>query len=172
MAHIIEVVRGTAGEARSFLDALFYSDSVSAIGHRPDRTGKTRAVAVNWDADEENELDERISQMIADALDAGKDEDVDAHCGLLPYISRNRPLPTRTYRLSINQIENQKFMTEIEIEINLDTGEMETTINGIAGPSCEKTAEAIKQIFGKPSRDEKTREYHVQPQIKRQIKGK
>ncbi len=63
-------------------------------------------------------------------------------------------------------------MPEIEIEINAETGEMETTINGIAGPSCEKTAEAIKQIFGKPSRDEKTREYHVQPQIKRQIKGK
>ncbi len=63
-------------------------------------------------------------------------------------------------------------MPEIEIEINAETGEMETTIGGIAGPSCEKTAEAIKQIFGKPSRDEKTREYHVQPQIKRQIKGK
>ncbi len=87
MAHIIEVVRGTAGEARSFLDALFYSDSVSAIGHRPDRTGKTRAVAVNWDADEECELDERISQMITDALDAGKDEDVDeiaAYCRIFP----------------------------------------------------------------------------------------
>lgn len=63
-------------------------------------------------------------------------------------------------------------MPEIEIKINTETGEMETTINGIAGPSCEKTAEAIKQIFGKPSRDEKAREYHVQPQIKRQIKGK
>jgi len=50
-------------------------------------------------------------------------------------------------------------MPEIEIKINAETGEMETTINGIAGPSCEKTAEAIKQIFGKPSRDEKTREY-------------
>ncbi len=48
-------------------------------------------------------------------------------------------------------------MPEIEIEINSETGEMETTINGIAGPSCEKTAEAIKQVFGKPVRDEKTR---------------
>lgn len=63
-------------------------------------------------------------------------------------------------------------MPEIEIEINVETGEMETTINGIAGPSCEKTAEAIKKIFGKPIRDEKTRDYHVQPQVKRQIKGK
>lgn len=74
MAHIIEVLRDTASEARSFLDALFYSDSVSAIGHRPDGE-LTRAVAVNWDADEESETDERISQMITDALDAGDDFD-------------------------------------------------------------------------------------------------
>ncbi len=86
MAHIIEVVRETAGEARSFLDALFYSDSVSAIGHRPDGE-LTRAVAVNWDADEESELDERISQMITGALDSGKDYDVDeiaAYCRIFP----------------------------------------------------------------------------------------
>jgi hypothetical protein len=63
-------------------------------------------------------------------------------------------------------------MPEIEIEINLESGESQTTINGIVGPSCEKTAEAIKQVFGKPARDEKTPEYHIQPQIKRQIKGK
>lgn len=63
-------------------------------------------------------------------------------------------------------------MPEIEIEINSETGEMETTINGIVGPSCEKTAEAIKQVFGKPTRDEKTREYNIQPQVRRQIKGK
>ena len=36
------------------------------------------AIAVNWDADEENELDERISQLITDALLAG--DDLDAHC--------------------------------------------------------------------------------------------
>lgn len=63
-------------------------------------------------------------------------------------------------------------MPEIEIEINAETGEMETTINGIAGSSCEKTAEAIKKVFGKPVKDEKTRDYHIQPQVKRQIKGK
>ena len=34
MAHIIEVERRSEVEARSFLDALFYSDSVSAIGNR------------------------------------------------------------------------------------------------------------------------------------------
>lgn len=63
-------------------------------------------------------------------------------------------------------------MPEIEIEINTETGEIETEIKGIAGASCEKTAEAIKQVFGKPVRDEKTREYHIQPQVRRQIKGK
>ena len=63
-------------------------------------------------------------------------------------------------------------MPEIEIEINLDTGEMESKIKGINGPACEKTAEAIKQVFGKPVRDEKTRDYTIQPQVKRQIKGK
>jgi len=86
MAHIIEVMRDTASEARSFLDALFYSDSVSAIGHRPD-DDKTRAVAVNWEGDEMSELDERISQMISDALNSGKDEDVDeiaAYCRIFP----------------------------------------------------------------------------------------
>ena len=63
-------------------------------------------------------------------------------------------------------------MPEIEIEINAETGEMETKINGIAGSACEKTAEAIKKVFGNPTRDEKTRDYNIQPQIKRQIKGK
>jgi hypothetical protein len=80
MAHIIEVVRNTEAEARSFLDALFYSDSVSAIGHRPDGE-QTRTVAVNWDADEESELDERISQMMTDALWSGEDiDEIAAYC--------------------------------------------------------------------------------------------
>lgn len=86
MAHIIEVERETVGEARSFLDALFYSDSVSAVGHRPDED-KTRAVAVNWDAECESELDERISQIISDSLDGGEDSDIDeiaAYCRIFP----------------------------------------------------------------------------------------
>lgn len=84
MAHIIEVLRDTASEARSFLDALFYSDSVSAVGHRQDGE-LTRAVAVNWDADEESETDERISQMITDALDAGEDlDEIAAYRRLFP----------------------------------------------------------------------------------------
>ncbi len=63
-------------------------------------------------------------------------------------------------------------MPEIEIEINEETGEMQSRIKGIVGSACEKTADAIKKVFGKPSRDEKTPDYAIQPQIKRQIKGK
>jgi len=84
MSHIIEVVRETAGEARSFLDALFYSDSVSAIGHCPDGE-MTKAIAVNWDADEESKLDERISQMITDALEADDElDEIAAYCRIFP----------------------------------------------------------------------------------------
>ena len=63
-------------------------------------------------------------------------------------------------------------MPEIEIEINEETGEMQSRIKGIAGSACEKTTEAIKKVFGKPVRDEKTHDYKIQPQVKRQIKGK
>lgn len=63
-------------------------------------------------------------------------------------------------------------MPEIEIEINAETGESETKITGIAGSACEKTAEAIKKVFGNPTLDVKTRDYHASPQVKRQIKGK
>jgi len=84
MAHIIEVLWDTEAEARSFLDALFYSDSVSAIGHCPDGE-MTKAVAVNWDADEESKLDERISQMITDALEADDElDEIAAYCRIFP----------------------------------------------------------------------------------------
>ena len=85
MAHIIEVERRTANEAHSFLDALFYSDSVSAIGHHPDKAGNIRAIAVNWDADEESKLDELISQMVNDSLETGEDVDeITAYCRMFP----------------------------------------------------------------------------------------
>lgn len=86
MAHIIEVMRETEAEARSFLDALFYSDSVSAIGCRP--AGQmTIAVAVNWDVGEESELDEQISQMITDALHTGDDlDEITAYRRIFPIL--------------------------------------------------------------------------------------
>ena len=101
MAHIIEVFRNTEAEARSFLDALFYSDSVSAIGHRPNGE-LIRAVAVNWDADETSEIDKRISQMVTDALDSGRDEDVDeiaAYCRISPEIILYQPELTDIERI-------------------------------------------------------------------------
>lgn len=101
MAHIIEVFRNTEAEARSFLDALFYSDSVSAIGHRPNGE-LIRAVAVNWDADETSEIDKRISQMVTDALDSGRDEDVDeiaAYCRIFPEIILYQPELTDIERI-------------------------------------------------------------------------
>jgi len=96
MPHIIEVVRETKAEAHSFLDALFYSDSVSAIGHRPD--GKqTRAVAVNWDADGTSELDERMRADGNGRASSGQRRGCGrAISGLLSCISRNNSLPTRT----------------------------------------------------------------------------
>lgn len=57
-------------------------------------------------------------------------------------------------------------MPEIEITINQETGEMNTEINGIAGPACEQIATKIKELAGTPTTEEKTREYHVRPTVK------
>lgn len=80
MAHIIEVERGSEAEARFFLDAFYYSDSVSAIGFRP-QGEKFIAVAVNWDAEETSKLDERISDLISDSLESDSDlDEISAYC--------------------------------------------------------------------------------------------
>jgi hypothetical protein len=84
MAHIIEVIRNSEAEACSFLGALYYSDSVSAIGFRP-KDEKIIAVAVNWEAEEENRLDEQISSLITDSLEAGNDlDEISAYCRIFP----------------------------------------------------------------------------------------
>jgi hypothetical protein len=84
MAHIIEVERHSKAEACSFLDALFYSDSVSAIGYRPDGN-TTRAVAVNWDEDESSEIDLDFSEMISNSLESGEDlDEIAAYCRIFP----------------------------------------------------------------------------------------
>lgn len=84
MAHIIEVVRESDTQACSFLEALFYSDSVSAIGYRPDGK-KTRAVAVNWDEDESSEIDVKISAMISNSLESSEDlDEIVAYCRIFP----------------------------------------------------------------------------------------
>ena len=86
--HIIEIPFKTKGEAIAFLSALFYSDSVSAIGVRPqlalspkgtptEYPYKFIAAAINFDGDEETALDHRIIETIADneASDDGDDYD-------------------------------------------------------------------------------------------------
>lgn len=84
MAHIIEVERYSEAEACSFLDALFYSDSVSAIGYRS-IGNKTRAVAVNWDEDESSELDKQMSEMISNSLESGDDiDEIAVYCRIFP----------------------------------------------------------------------------------------
>ena len=84
MAHVLEILRDTEAQARSFLDALIYSDFVSAIGYRADGE-KTRAIAINWDADQESELDGRISNLITDALETGNDVDeIQVYCEIFP----------------------------------------------------------------------------------------
>ncbi|MEP7037596.1 MAG: hypothetical protein ABI891_04575, partial [Acidobacteriota bacterium] len=57
----------------------------SSLTGRQDNSEKIRAVAVNWDADEESELDERISNMITDSLNTGVDVDqIAAYCRIFP----------------------------------------------------------------------------------------
>ena len=63
-------------------------------------------------------------------------------------------------------------MPEIEFKINTETGECQTEIKGIQGAACEKTAQQLKQLLGDPTVDQKTKEYFVKLEIKRQVKGK
>ena len=62
-------------------------------------------------------------------------------------------------------------MPEIEFKIDTEAGTCETEIKGYQGPVCEKTARQLKKILGNPSKDEKTREYHIKLQAKGQIKS-
>ncbi len=62
-------------------------------------------------------------------------------------------------------------MPEIEFTINMETGTCETEIKGIQGPACESTAQRIRKLLGDPSVDQKTQEFYVVPQTKRQING-
>ena len=91
MAHIIEVERNSEAEARSFLDALYYSDSVSAIGFRP-KNEIFIATAVNWDAEEDSELDERISSLITNSLESDDDlDEISAYCRIFPHTVSYNP---------------------------------------------------------------------------------
>ena len=60
-------------------------------------------------------------------------------------------------------------MPEIEFTIDTETGKCETQINGIKGPACERNAQQLKQILGSPATDQRTPEFHVKAQTKRQV---
>lgn len=71
--HIIKVQHDTAGEARAFLDALYYSDSVSALGYYEHVDGSFRSVAVNYDQDAETELDAELLKLTAEPEEIGRE---------------------------------------------------------------------------------------------------
>ena len=91
MAHIIEVIRNSEAEVRSFLDALYYSDSVLAIGfHKKNEI--FIAVAVNWDEDELSKLDERISEIVTNSLQTDEDlDEISAYCKIFPVTTLYNP---------------------------------------------------------------------------------
>jgi len=60
-------------------------------------------------------------------------------------------------------------MPEIEFKIDTETGNCETTINGIQGPACEQTARLLKQVLGAPTIDRQTAEFHIKPRSKRRM---
>ena len=59
-------------------------------------------------------------------------------------------------------------MPEIEFTINQTTGEMEVHIKGIPGPACENVAQEIEKLVGRPTKEEKTREYLLKPIVRPQ----
>ena len=62
-------------------------------------------------------------------------------------------------------------MPEVEFTIDTDTGKCATEIKGIRGPACEQAAKHLKRLLGEPAVDNKTKEYYVMPQTRRQIQG-
>ena len=60
-------------------------------------------------------------------------------------------------------------MHEIEFTIDTETGNCETTINGIQGPACEQTARQLRQVLGAPTIDRKTAEYQIKLAPKRRV---
>ena len=91
MAHIIEIERNSEVEARSFLDALYYSDFVSPIGFRVD--GETVwAVAVNWNEEGLDKIDEQFSQITTETLENGKElDEISVYSRIFPETTPYRP---------------------------------------------------------------------------------
>jgi len=60
-------------------------------------------------------------------------------------------------------------MPEIQFTINPSTGQLETHITGVAGPSCDDIAKLVRELLGQPARETETAEYRLQPQVRLQV---
>jgi hypothetical protein len=56
-------------------------------------------------------------------------------------------------------------MAEIAFTIDPATGELRAHVSGIAGPACEDVARLLKQLAGRPAREERTAEYQLRPRV-------
>ena len=61
-------------------------------------------------------------------------------------------------------------MPEIEFTIDVTTGELRMHVKGIAGPACDDVAKLAKELLGEPGHERETAEYHLRPQVRRQIR--
>ena len=61
-------------------------------------------------------------------------------------------------------------MPEIIFKIDRETGDLEIEVEGVVGPVCEQTLQPIIEDLGQPATEQLKPEYHVRPQVRRQIK--
>lgn len=63
-------------------------------------------------------------------------------------------------------------MPEIEFTINTETGEMEMKIEGMQSSSCSDVAKIATELLGTPAKEQKTKDYFIQPQSSRLIQNR
>ncbi len=61
-------------------------------------------------------------------------------------------------------------MPQLEFTLDPRTGALEVHVKGIAGPACEDVAKLARELLGSPSREERTAEYHVRPDIRPRVR--
>lgn len=63
-------------------------------------------------------------------------------------------------------------MPVIEFTIDPTTGELQMSIQGIAGPACDDVAKLVAELVGAPAHERKTAEYYARRLVRPQVKGK
>jgi len=63
-------------------------------------------------------------------------------------------------------------MPEVNFTIHEQTGEMEMQIEGVQGTSCADVATLVKEFLGQPTREENTREFYAQTNVRPQIQNR